>query len=100
VNQRTQEIGIRIALGARATDVVRSVTGRAMTLVLVALGLGLVLGLLVSTAVTNILYGLSPIEPLTSGVAVLALIVVALLASFVPAMRAARVNPVEALSSE
>jgi predicted permease len=100
VNQRTQEIGIRIALGARGSDVVRSVTGRAMTLVLVALGIGLVLGLMVSSAITNILYGLSPVEPVTSGLAVVALVVVALVASLLPAMRAARVNPVEALSSE
>ncbi|MGH8166702.1 MAG: FtsX-like permease family protein, partial [Woeseiaceae bacterium] len=100
VRQRSNEIGIRRALGAEAGDVVRMVVGRAMMLA----GGGLLAGLLASFALTRILsgllYGVSATDALTfAGVAIL-LAAVALLASLVPARRAARVDPMVALREE
>jgi putative ABC transport system permease protein len=100
VRQRSNEIGIRRALGARSGDVMRMVVGRAM---LLASG-GLIAGLLASLALTRVLsgllYGVSATDPWTFvGVAIL-LAVVALFASLVPARRAARVDPLVALREE
>jgi putative ABC transport system permease protein len=100
VRQRSNEIGIRRALGARSGDVMRMVVGRAMLLA----GGGLIAGLLASLALTRILSGLlyrvSATDPWTfAGVAIL-LAAVALFASLVPARRAARVDPLVALREE
>jgi putative ABC transport system permease protein len=97
VSRRTQEIGVRMALGATRADVVRLVVGQAVG----PLAAGLVLGVLASLALTSVLqaqlYGVSPRDPITlAGVAVL-LGCVGLLASLVPARRAASVNPTQAL---
>ncbi|HWM29108.1 MAG TPA: FtsX-like permease family protein, partial [Woeseiaceae bacterium] len=100
VRQRSNEIGIRRALGAEAADVVRMVVGRAMLLA----GGGLVAGLLASFALTRILsgllYGVSATDPLTFAGVTILLAAVALLASLVPARRAARVDPIVALREE
>jgi putative ABC transport system permease protein len=100
VRQRSNEIGIRRALGARAGDVLRMVVGRAMAL---AAG-GLLIGLLASLALTRLLagflYGVSATDPLTLAAVALLLVVVALLASAVPARRAARLDPMVALREE
>jgi putative ABC transport system permease protein len=100
VRQRSNEIGIRRALGARAGDVLRMVVGRAMAL---AAG-GLLIGLLASLALTRLLagflYGVSATDPLTLAAVALLLVLVALLASAVPARRAARLDPMVALREE
>jgi putative ABC transport system permease protein len=100
VTQRRHEISIRMALGAQTGDVVRLVlrNGMAMTLI------GVVLGLIVSYALTRFLsvflYGVKPTDPLTFAVVALLLSAVALLACFIPAKRATRVDPMITLRHE
>jgi ABC-type antimicrobial peptide transport system permease subunit len=99
-NQRRHEIGIRMALGARGGDVLRLVLGQGMRLVAIGLGLGLVGAWLLSQALASQLYGITRQDPLTylSVAALLAL--VALTASWLPARRATRVDPMLSLRSE
>jgi len=100
VARRTNEIGIRIALGARARSVLWLVLREALVLVLI----GLVIGVLASSAVTktaaSLLYELQPNDPLTITLATLLLAVVALLAGYLPARRASRVDPMVGLREE
>jgi putative ABC transport system permease protein len=96
VSQRVQEIGLRMALGAAQSDVVRMVLKQAMILVGLGTAVGLVLSLAVSNVVANILFG-SARDPLTFVAVPLALALVALVASLVPALRASRVDPLAAL---
>ncbi len=100
VSQRTRELGVRLALGAEAGDVRRMVLKQGLILA----GSGVVLGLLAAVGLTRlmgaILYGVDPIDPLTFGVVALCLTAVALLASYVPARRASRVDPVVAIRFE
>jgi predicted permease len=100
VSQRTHEIGIRIALGAQKRDVARMILSRSLLLTLAGVGIGLGLALAVTRVLADILYGISATDPVTFiGVPVL-LVLVALLASYVPARRATRVDPVVALRNE
>ncbi|HKG61746.1 MAG TPA: ABC transporter permease [Pyrinomonadaceae bacterium] len=100
VSWRTQEIGIRMALGAKHTDVLRMVVRQGMTMTLIGLALGLVGVLALSRVMVGMLYGVSPTDPLTfTGVSIV-LLVVALLACLIPARRATRVDPIVALRSE
>ena len=100
VSRRVQEIGVRMALGAPAAVVLRSVVAQGMILT----GIGLVVGLLgawgLSRALASLLYGVSATDPLTFAGTPVILGLVALLATWLPARRAARVDPVEALRSE
>jgi predicted permease len=100
VNQRTHEIGIRMTLGAQRSEVLRMVLKQGMTLV----SIGLVLGLAVSFATTRIvasyLFGITPTDPVTFIGAPLLMLMVALLACFVPARRATKVDPLVALRYE
>jgi predicted permease len=100
VVQRTRELGIRMALGARASDVVALVVGYGARLLLVGLALGLVLALAFARFVRGFLYGLSPSDPVTYAGVALVLAAIALVASWLPARRAARVDPMIALREE
>jgi putative ABC transport system permease protein len=100
VGQRTREIGIRIALGARGREVVSLFVGRAMRLTVIGVVIGLSLSLALSKMMQGMLFGLTPTDGVTFiGVAAL-LSVVAVVASWLPARRAARVDPVRALRYE
>jgi len=100
VNQRTREIGLRIALGARADGVVRLVVKEGMGVALAGIGAGVVTAVALGQGIASLVYGIAPRDPLTfAGVAAL-LALVALAACSVPARRASRVDPIVALREE
>ena len=100
VARRTNEIGIRMALGAQRPNIVNMVLGEAGLLLVVGLVVGTVLALLLGKMASTLLYGLKPYDPLTITLAALGLAGVALLASYIPARRATRVDPLVALRHE
>jgi predicted permease len=100
VTRRTRELGIRTALGARATDVARLVLGEGIRVTLAGVALGLALSLALGRVVEALLFGASPRDPLVFAVVSFTLVAVAALASLLPAWRAARVDPVVALREE
>jgi putative ABC transport system permease protein len=100
VTQRTQEIGIRMALGARKTDVLKMVVGNGMKLAFLGLAIGLVASWLLTRFISSLLFGVEPTDPLTFGAVSLCLLVAALLACYLPARRATKVDPLEALRYE
>jgi ABC-type antimicrobial peptide transport system permease subunit len=100
VNQRTQEIGLRMALGATRTRVLKSVFASGMKKTAIGLLLGIPLVLLVTTAIGYMLVGISPKDPVTILGSALFLLVVTMFAVFTPAWRAMRVDPLVALRSE
>lgn len=100
VGRREQEIGVRVALGAESAQVARLVVGQSLRLALAGVGAGLVAALAVTRVLRALLFEVSPTDPVTLGAVVLVLVTVALLASWLPARRAARVDPMVALRSE
>jgi ABC-type antimicrobial peptide transport system permease subunit len=100
VSRRTQEIGVRMALGASRADIMSLVLYDSLGLVGLGLAIGALLGAGLGRGLRSLLYGLSPLDPLTFLLVPLLLGVVAIAASAVPARRAARVDPVVALRYE
>jgi ABC-type antimicrobial peptide transport system permease subunit len=97
VGQRQREIGIRMALGARRTDVLRMVMSRGMSVVGIGLALGLVLSFTLSRLAANMLVGISPWDAVSFAGAAFVLAAVAVVANFFPTRRAAGVDPTVAL---
>jgi ABC-type antimicrobial peptide transport system permease subunit len=100
VTLRTRELGVRIALGAQPRAVASMMTRQGIGLTALGIGVGFALFALVARFIQSFLYGVAPSDPVTLGAAAAMLIGVAALASWVPARRASRVDPVEALRAE
>lgn len=100
VSQRTHEIGVRMTLGARRTDVMRMVIGSGVTLVLIGVAIGLAGAIATSRLLTSFLFEVRPSDPVTFVGVALLLAIVALLASMAPALRATKVDPMIALRNE
>src|SRR5262249_53286753 len=97
VNQRVQEIGIRMALGAQTKDVIRLILRQGIVLAVIGVAAGLTASLFLTSLMSSFLYDVSPTDPLTFAEVSLLLIVVALLACYIPAKRASRVDPMISL---
>ena len=97
VTQRSHEIGIRMALGARRSDVLRLVMRQTAVVVTTGAGIGIALALAGSRLIGGLLFGIAPGDPLAIGSALVVLIAVAVAASYLPARRAARLDPTQAL---
>jgi putative ABC transport system permease protein len=100
VGQRTREIGLRVALGAKRGEVLSLVTRQGVTLAVTGMVLGLCGAVLVTRLLASMLYGIEPLDPLSFAGGGMLLIVIALIASLIPARRAVRMDPVAALRYE
>ena len=100
ITQRTHEIGVRMALGALRADILREVVSRGARLAVPGALLGMAMAAGVAWMLRTLLLGVSPFDPLTYGGTALLLMAVCLLASFVPARRAATASPLEALRAD
>jgi putative ABC transport system permease protein len=100
VARRTNEVGIRMALGAAGQDVLRLVMREAMTLVAAGVAIGVAGAIAASRLVSTLLFGLAPTDPMTMAAAMTVMALVSALAGYVPARRASRVDPMVALRYE
>jgi putative ABC transport system permease protein len=100
VARRTREIGVRMALGARPGSVLSMVMRQGFTIVAIGLAAGAVLAAAAASALRGVLYGITPFDPVAWALAIAAMIAAAGFANFVPARRAMRVDPMNALRTE
>lgn len=100
VSFRTQEIGVRMALGARGADILRSVVMRGLSIAALGIGIGLMAALALTRLLAHMLFGVTPTDPATYAAVMAAGLTVSALASYIPARRATRIDPVEALRDE
>jgi putative ABC transport system permease protein len=100
VTQRVPEIGVRMALGATAGDVRRQVLGDTLRLAAVGIAVGTAVSLTLGRVINSLLFATSATDPLAFGLMVLSLAVVALVAGYLPARRASRIDPMQALRAE
>jgi ABC-type antimicrobial peptide transport system permease subunit len=98
VGQKTREIGIRIALGARARNILKLVAEQGLWPVAVGLTIGIMAGLVLARFIEALLYGVSAYDPLTIGLTLLVLGIASSFACLLPAMKAIRINPTKVLS--
>jgi ABC-type antimicrobial peptide transport system permease subunit len=100
VTQRTKEIGVRVALGAEPTAVTRLVVGSGLRLAIAGVAVGAAGAVAATRALSGMLFGVSASDPSTFAAITLSVAAVALLASYIPARRASRIDPVEALRAD
>jgi putative ABC transport system permease protein len=100
VSQRTREIGIRMALGAQTGEVLRMVIWRGIMLALGGMAIGLAAALALTRAMKNLLFNVSATDPVTFALITLLLVSVALIASYIPARRATKVDPLQSIRHE
>jgi putative ABC transport system permease protein len=100
VRQRTHEIGIRLALGARPADAIGLVLRRGLALTLIGAAIGIAGGVAVSQMMTGLLFGVSTIDPVSFIGPAVVLTIVSLLACYIPALRASHIDPIQTLRAE
>jgi putative ABC transport system permease protein len=100
VSRRTREIGVRIALGARSRDVLTMILGQGLRTVLIGVAIGVAGAFAITRAVKSLLFGVTATDPLTFSAVILLLLTIALLACYIPAWRATKVDPMVALRYE
>jgi putative ABC transport system permease protein len=100
VTRRTHEIGVRIALGAQRIDVLRMVAGEGLVMALAGIAIGLALSLALTRVLASFLFGVGPRDVTTFASVSVALVAATCLASYIPARRATRVDPIRAMRHE
>jgi ABC-type antimicrobial peptide transport system permease subunit len=100
VTQRTNELGVRMALGAQKSDVLKMVVGEGAQLAAIGIGIGLVLAFPLMRIISRLLFGVNAADPLTFAATSSLILLVALTASYLPALKAIKVDPLVALRQE